>query len=498
MDRRRRILCGMIGRVLWLVAAVLLANHVHPVHAQNGGTLPFDETVTDTLDDASFRHLYAFDGLENEVVSLTMIRVSGDLDPYLLLTDETGSILALSDDHGASTNAEIPFQRLPADGRYFVIATRFGQELGVTAGDYRLLLERVGAEVTKNTTLEYGQSIFGRIANDEPIAFYFLRAERGDVINVAMRRTSGDLDPQIELATTDGSVLVTNDDDPDAEGTLDAKLKDYLIYDDGTYLVVTTRFGREAGDTEGSYVLTASVTPPEALGTSFANARLIDYGDTLSGTVDDTTPIRYFQFQGRRGDVITVTATNETGNLNPVLKLADSTHSELVSDDDSGTNRNARIAAFTLPATDTYYLLATRFAEVNGQTDGTFSLQLSGRPGIVGGRALEIVYGVSLSGQIDDENPAEEYIFFGEQGDQIRITMERASDDLDALITLLDQDRKQIAFDDDSGEDKDARIERFTLPSDGVYILVASRYEREQGTSSGAYILSLDLLRSGS
>ncbi len=488
---------------LWYVAVLAVVAMVFPwrVHAgprqQSDGVLSFDETARGTLDDATFRRLYAFDGRENEVIALTMTRVSGDLDPYLLLTDEDGTILALSDDDGRGINAEIPFQRLPVDGRYFVIATRFGQELGSTSGDYTLLLERIGAEVTERTTLQYGDSVFGRISAEEPMVFYFLRARRGDVLNITMRRTSGDLDPQLELATSEGVVLVSNDDDPAAEGTLDAGITGFTIYESGTYLIVATRFGREAGNTAGSYVLTVTRTPPEALGTSFDSARLIDYGATLASTVDDETPIRYFQFQGRRGDVIAATVAIESGNLNPVLKLADGSLSELSRNDADGNNRTARIVAYSLPATGTYYLLVTRRGEVEGQTSGTFELELTGRPGVVGGRALEIVYGASLSGQIGDQNPYEEYIFFGQQGDQIRIAMTRASGDLDALVTLLDSERKQVAFDDDSGEDKDALIERFTLPQDGMYILVASRYEREQGTTSGAYILSLELLRSG-
>jgi hypothetical protein len=65
------------------------------------------------------------------------------------------------------------------------------------------------------------------------------------------------------------------------------------------------------------------------------------------------------------------------------------------------------------------------------------------------------------------------------------------------LITLYDNERKQIAFDDDSGDDQNAVLEGFVLPSDGTYIIIASRYDRETGITSGAYILSLDLIRSG-
>lgn len=479
-----------------LVPARLYADMPH----QGDNTLTPGEAVTGVLDDTTFREIYVFNGEANQVVAFSMIRQSGDLDAYLIFTDDQGHVLALSDDGGSGTDAAIPFQRIPTTGRYFVIATRFGQEHGVTTGEYALLVEQVGSNTTAeaDTVLQYGQSAIGRISNEEPLAFYFVRAQRGDVISITMRRTSGDLDPQLDLATSDGTVLATNDDDPTAEGTLDAGLTNYTIFDSGVYLIVATRFGREAGDTEGSYVLSITRTPPGDLGVTPLNARLIDYGATLDGTIGDGITARYFWFQARRGDVITATMSTQSGNLDPLLALANNDLLTLAQDDNSGDNRDARIAAFTIPITGTYFLIATRHGEQTGQTEGDFTLELSGRPGVVGGQALEIIYGATVSGQIDDQNVAEEYVFFGQADDVIEINMERASGDLDALITLYDSDRKQIAFDDDSGDgEKDARIDGFVLPRDDMYILVASRFEREQGATSGAYILTLDLVRSG-
>ncbi len=462
-----------------------------------GGQLLFGETVTDTLDDANFRRVYGFSAQANDVISLSMARLSGDLDPFLLLTDEHGAILALSDDDGTGADAQIRFKRLPADGRYFVIATRFGQELGATSGEYALLLERVGTGTETDSVLRYDESVVGRVTQEQPLVFYFLRAERGDVFDVVMRRTSGDLDPQVDIATVDGVVLASNDDDPLAEGTLDAAVRHYTALESGVYLVVATRFGREAGDTEGSYVLSVELVPTETLGGSVEDARLIDYGQTLEGEIDDDVPARYFWFQGQRGDVITASLARVEGNLDPLLQLADANLLTLMQNDDGGEGRDARIAAFTLPASGTYYLVATRSGGASGQTHGRFALTLNGRPGIGGGRALEITYGATVSGLIDDQNVSEEYVFLGNTGDVIRVRMERASGDLDALVTLYDGERKQIAFDDDGGGDKNALIQRFTLPRDGMYIVVASRYEQELGTTSGAYLLTLELLHSG-
>lgn len=475
--------------------SVLAADGVRAFQGAN--PLRIGETATGSIDNNTFRHVYVFEARVDDLVAITMSRVSGDLDPLLVLTDEQGGILALSDDDGAGTDAMIASKRIPADGRYYVIASRFGQEQGRTAGEFELLLERVGSGTVATTTLRYGDSVLGRITRENPLVFYFLRAERGDVITVTMRRTSGNLDPHLDLATPDGRVLVANDDDPLAAGTLDAAIRNHAILDSGVYLIVATHFGREAGDSEGSYVLELTRTPPDELGKSPEEARLIDYGLVLEGTIDDEVPHRYYRFDAQRGDVITVTMRADQGNLDPVVKLMDASLVELAQDDNSGGGGDARIAGFTIPETGIYHLVATRFRELEGQTDGEFSLQLNGRPGVVGGRALEIMYGATVSGMIDSQQPVEEYVFFGQQGDTITIGMERASGDLDSLITLYDSRRKQIAFNDDEGDTQNALLRNFVLPRDDMYILVASRYQREAGTTSGAYVLTLELVRAG-
>lgn len=460
--------------------------------AQGSRPITIGQPVIGTVDNQTFRQVYVFTGTADEVVAINMTQIDAALDPFLLLTDERGNILALSDDNGPGTSAQIAAKRIPTDGRYFIIATRFGQEHGSTSGEYMLLLERVEAGSPATATLRYGDRVLGRITDERPRVFYFLRAQRGDVLSISMRRTSGNLDPHLDLATADGRILFSNDDDPDAEGTLDAGFTNYTISETGIYLLVATRFGYEGGSTVGSYVLSVTQTNPDDLGKDPDSARLIDYGLALRGSIDDDVPARYYRFNARRGDVITATMLARAGNLDPFLRLVDVNFFGMAQDDDGAEQKNARIAAFTIPADGMYFLIATRAGEQSGQTSGEFELQLSGRPGVVGGQALEILYGATMSGVITDDVTSEEYVFFGRRGDIVRIEMEQASGDLDSLVTVYDSDRKQIAYDDDSGEDKNALIERFELPRDDMYIIVVSRFERELGTTSGAYLLTLE------
>lgn len=465
--------------------------------SQAGVEVQAGQPVSGAIGGEDHRHIYLFTGQEDDLISVGMSRLSGDLDPLLLLTDSDGAILAISDDDGDRTDALIEFVRLPAAGRYFIIATRFGQEHGTTTGEFSLLVERMGGGLATDSALTYGAQVLGRITAQSPLVFYFLRAQRGDVITISMQRTSGNLDPSLDLATPDGLVLVSDDDGLAAEGTLDAVIANYTIPRSDIYLIVATRFGREAGLTEGTFVLSVAQTPVEMLGLEPGNARLIDYGATLTGTISDEVPARYFRFEAERGDVIAVTMQRQEGALDPFVRVLDASLMPLAEDDNSGDDRGARIVALALPQRGTYYIAASRSGEQTGRSEGAFALQLSGRPGLTSGQALEIIYGATVSGLISDETPEEEYVFVGQEGDVVRITMGRVDGNLDSLVTLYDSDRKQIAFDDDSAGQQDARIEQFRLPADGMYLVIASRFDRAKGTTGGSYLLTLELVRPG-
>ena len=80
--------------------------------------------------------------------------------------------------------------------------------------------------------------------------------------------------------------------------------------------------------------------------------------------------------------------------------------------------------------------------------------------------------------------------FNGQKGDRVQILMQ-GDGQLDPYLGLMDGESQNVlAEDDDSGGNSDAYIE-FTLPAAGTYIIVATRYDLDTGTSQGQYRLSL-------
>jgi hypothetical protein len=197
-------------------------------------------------------------------------------------------------------------------------------------------------------------------------------------------------------------------------------------------------------------------------------------------------------FEGSRGDVVTVDMQRTVGNLQTFVLLLDSSLNEVARAGGVVPLDRARIIGYTLPQDGRYYVMAARNEFSEGETAGDFELTLSGRAGIGGSEILEIAYDIEKTGVINDSIPVESFVFEGEAGDVVTIRMDATSDDLDPLVTLY-LDGKQIAFDDDSGDGKNAAIVDFPLPEDGIYRIEAARFNRGAGETIGGYVLTLEV-----
>ncbi|HRF98149.1 MAG TPA: hypothetical protein PLZ51_23240, partial [Aggregatilineales bacterium] len=95
---------------------------------------------------------------------------------------------------------------IPNTGQYTLIISRFGYERGTTAGNYELLIERIGNGSGFGCALRYGDTVFQVIDNRQPEVFYSFRARMGDLVNITMRRRSGNLDPYLRLIDSNNQV----------------------------------------------------------------------------------------------------------------------------------------------------------------------------------------------------------------------------------------------------------------------------------------------------
>ncbi len=109
-------------------------------------------------------------------------------------------------------------------------------------------------------------------------------------------------------------------------------------------------------------------------------------------------------------------------------------------------------------------------------------------------------YGETIDGYIDDGNYIDHWHFYGDAGDKIDVvvTAPGSAGNLDAYLDLWYKgaDWEWLDADDDSGggdNGTDAALYSYSLPYDGEYVVSVSRYDQEDGDTSGVYYLYLGL-----
>lgn len=230
------------------------------VQAQDAYELPAaadGDTITDSFEENITARLYAFYGSSGDSVTINMVQASNDLDPFLILLDTEGAVLAYDDDSGStSLSASLSNVALEDDGIYFVMATslNFADGDESTTNDELPYQISFSGQSTPNgitddsiITLEdiqvlvAGNSITGEATEDNPAALFFFEGANGDDVTISLQNA--------EFAFTVLHVL-----DPDGSRiAVDPSITTLTLEQDGVYLVIATeQFFYEAMD-DGSF-----------------------------------------------------------------------------------------------------------------------------------------------------------------------------------------------------------------------------------------------------
>jgi hypothetical protein len=275
----------------------------------------------------------------------------------------------------------------------------------------------------------------------------------------------------------------------EGSGSLDAQITGLVIEADGTYVIIASRFGLAAGDSTGGFYLKLIESADSGLGNSVATALAITPDTPVQGEISSERFAQYFRFEAQANDVVTVRMERMDGGLDSFLTLLDSAGNEVATNDDFDGSQNAQINDALIPATGMYTIRATRFQGEAGLTTGRYRLTLANE-----GSALEdipqdtqfIPYGSTLTGNIDDTTPELLYAFFGTQGDVVTVSMNRGDGDLDPVVAIMDATQHVLTSNDDSSGSQNALIDKYTLPTTGVYLLRAGDPVQRRGQDEHA------------
>jgi hypothetical protein len=187
----------------------------------------------------------------------------------------------------------------------------------------------------------------------------------------------------------------------------------------------------------------------------------------------------------------------ESREFDAYLRILDAGGKQLAYDDDGGEGLNSRLR-FTPPREGDYQIVATSF----GPGKGSYLLKVrvaqeapvdpKAKPAPLVATEKES----SVEGKLANDSP----MIMGKPAQVHTVKMsgdktyliDLESTAFDAYLRILDANGKQLAFNDDGGDKRNARL-RFTPPRDGDYQIVATRF----GGGQGSYVLKIRVLKAG-
>ncbi len=376
--------------------------------------LTLDTTVTGRIDSQNPYRTYSFTGGTGDMVTIRMNALDGNLDTKLYLLDPAGIQVAFNDDalNANTTNSAIANQTLVSNGTYTIVATRYGTDVGGTEGNYDLTLTGADLEVPAalaNLNLPVGSIEVGLLWNTNADLQLLVRDPSGNAVydDIPVSETGGRLaeDGNVNCRNTTTSPVSYIYWPPDRlpPGTYEVEV--WYQNDCGDTSPVTFNLTtRVNGDViisstqqplRGQIYLTTFIVDVNGtatagaggfiggadmfnLSTELANATPINFGDTVSGTINRSNRFDLYAFEGAAGDQIRIGMQATAGTLDPMLYLISGDGLELAANDDAVVNEttNALIDNFTLAADGTYVIIATHYGGVYGGTSGTYNLSI--------------------------------------------------------------------------------------------------------------------------
>ncbi|MBZ0297963.1 MAG: pre-peptidase C-terminal domain-containing protein [Anaerolineae bacterium] len=375
----------------------------------------------------------------------------------------------------------------------------------------------------------------GIITSGNYYQVYSFEGIASDIITISMNATSGSLDTLLLLLDSDGNIVDSSDDR--AQGVTDAQILNLRLFEDDTYTVIATRYGKDVGGTEGGYELLltgpSGDLPQEVLDLGLprgaievsltwntnADLQLLVRDPRGDSVYDDSISVASGGQLAADGNVNCVPAQTSPvsyiywpeGALTPGLYEIEVLYQNQCNDTRSvNFNLTIRVDGQTVfadtanPTPDEWYV--TSFVlDVNrnvtmdgggfiGTRQRLNSLAIDYLPELPSAQPIES--GQTLNGSITPDNKFDLYTFDAQAGDVVTISMIRNAGNLDTTLFLLDSNGSQVTFNDDvvPGDNTDSLISEFTLPQDGEYVIIATHFGLSYGGTTGTYSLAFSRL----
>ncbi len=407
----------------------------------DAASTPLAESVTGTLTNDTPAIAYTFEGTANSNVTLNMNATSGSLDTYLILLNSNGAEIARNDDRDDIVTDSTITATLQDTDTYTVLATRFGQTIGGTEGDFTL-------------TFEQGQAIATAFTATPDPSAAVTATPGGDITVITPTASTGALPAgsiEVELTWNTAADLQLLVRDPSGEAIFDDNLNSVS----GGFLAADGNARCEGESAPVSYVYWPAPLLPR---------NTFEVEVWYQNDCDDITPVTFNLTINVQGE--------EVFNQTQAIVL------------------NARyMTTFTIDQNSAVEVGEAGFFNMEDANSINFFPLLA--------NAEPIEYEDVISGQITLDEKIQVYSFEGISGDRIRIQMVRTGGTLDPALYLISPDNIPLQFNDDivnpnTGErDINSLIDGYTLQQSGTFYILATHYGLQYGGTTGTFTLSL-------
>jgi len=446
--------------------------------------IDYGETLDAIFTEQTPRHIYTFTGSAGDVITAQLERISGTVDPLLVLYDADSNPLAMDDNSGGGRTAMLRNIRLPQDGNYNLQVTGSGQ-----FGDYMLRLfegemqiDPIRPDVPPPTpippfaipTLAAGARDI-RLADHVPLVESLERpsdfgrhsfaAEAGDTITLAVAlMPNSELLPEVEVIDALGEIITTQTSS--ASRFNGVFIEPFMVEESGVNQIIV----RSERNTTGDYMI------GYGQGTSWRDSyqREVMATERIEGEIFQRGIRDVWVLRLIAGDVITAAVTPDTNSpLDPILELTTADGTLVSSDDNSGGDRSALIGSATIPTSGHYFL---RVRDASAAQVGSYALvwryinrAATATPPPAYIPIMSVDDGV-------DANDYNFYVFQGQAGQQVRVRVNgKPGSSFDPVAAVLAPDGTILVEGDDS-EGTLNPLMFLTLPEDGTYSVRVNGY----------------------
>lgn len=391
--------------------------------------------TVDGLIEQDTLHEHTFEASAGDLLVITLR--SPDFDTYLILKDSTGAEIASDDDSAGDLNSRIGPFAIPADGTYHIVVDNFGHATGgeyLTYGVYTLSLAQAVI-----TPIEYTQTVTGVIDLETPFDLYAFTGAAGDLVTIQVT-PYGEINARVQAV----------DGDFYDELYGDALIGPFSLPVSGQYHIVIDSYDPY---TRTPYTLSLEHIIPVEVDLDFTV--ITDFA---------STPIRYYSFDGKAGDVIGI-HVNSNQAVDTSITVIGMDGYQMAYDDDGGAGFDPEIIGLVLPEDGTYSVVVRPYI-LGDNGNITLEITRNALPSLDdGGKVV----------RISDKQPEAMVIFSGIAGERVQLSIRvRVAGNIEPRVEAR-QDGVLLAS--NSLGKADRIILEFVVPSNGtVQVKLTSEY----------------------